>query len=313
MTYPKLFIYPYNQHSESAKLLAERLGAKRIKLENSEYVHKPENLVINWGNSNCPYPCLNPGPVLKRTVNKLEFFRLMNETGNSDLIPRYWTNSQDIPSDAFPVYCRTKLKGKDGEGIVVAQNRNELVDAPLYTAFLDVDTEYRVTVFKGGITDIQTKLRRESFEGEPNDFVRTFDNGWGFRRVTVLVNIRQRLEWIAASVLESTGLDFCGLDVVLTNGAEFKILEVNSAMGLVYGALERFAAAVERFVAESYPSTTEDSEGPENGSEGNLEGIQEQGLGQTDNDRHKLLIEALNENDYQQVLIQACKLFAGNS
>ena len=50
----KLFIYPYKQASESCKLLAKELNAKIIKLKNSKYKHKPNHIVINWGNSNPP-------------------------------------------------------------------------------------------------------------------------------------------------------------------------------------------------------------------------------------------------------------------
>ena len=46
-----MFIYPYKTGSNSAKLLSNAVGAKRIKLENSLFKGSPEKRVVNWGNS----------------------------------------------------------------------------------------------------------------------------------------------------------------------------------------------------------------------------------------------------------------------
>lgn len=252
----KLYIYPYSSGSESAKLLAEKLNAKRIKLQNSEYVHGENNLVINWGNSNCPHTenTLNQGVAIKNTVDKLRFFRLMVQKGLSGYLPPYWTNSADIPDEAFPVFCRTTTTGLDGAGIVVAHNRGELAPADLYTSLVKDTTEYRVTVFRGKVTDIQTKLPRL---GEtPHEFIRTFSNGWGFQRKPVAPAVEQKIVQAAKAALDAAGLDFGGVDV-LYNGSKAVILEVNTAMGLEGGALERFAEAVTTYVAEITPAASE--------------------------------------------------------
>lgn len=251
----KLYIYPYSSGSESAKLLAERLGAKRIKLTNSEYVHKDNHLVINWGNSNCPYPGLNPGPILKETVDKLKLFRLLTKKGLREYLPNYWTHPDDIPDNAFPIFCRTTTKGCDGAGIVIANNREELVNAPLYTAALKDTTEYRVTILKGyGITDIQTKLPRAG--QDPHPLIKTYANGYGFQRKPVDKYDESVLTAFAAMILTATGLDFCGIDVLYKNG-ECYILEVNTAMGLEGDALERFARGIEALVEKMAPKEPE--------------------------------------------------------
>lgn len=263
-----LYIYPYNSNSESAKLLAERLGAKRIKLQNSEYVHKEDNFILNWGNSNCPYTSrvLNPGSAIKNTVDKLDFFRKMVANGFSQHIPTYYTNPADIPICDFPVLCRTSTTGMDGAGIVVARNRDELVAAPLYTKYIGNSTEYRVTIFKGEVTDIQTKLPRAGESFDP--IIKTYANGWGFQRLPVPPHIRDKIVEVAKIALEVAGLDFGGVDVVRSGslGRAF-VLEVNTAMGLEGQALERFAEAVERYLAttlaEAPVNTLEEpSEGP---------------------------------------------------
>ena len=241
----KIYVYPYTTGSESARLLADRLDALRIRLENSTYVHKPDNIVVNWGSSSCPHPCLNPSHLLKDTVNKLRFFRKMSELGLRSSLPNYWTDASEIPQSAYPVLCRTKVEGMDGAGIVIANNREELVSAQLYTKLIEGCTEYRVTLFKGyGVTDVQLKKERASAVN-PHPFIKTYANGWGFVRVhTFPVELTE----FASKILDATGLDFAGLDIVRTPTGHFKVLEVNSAMGLEGQALDNFAKAVEWYV-----------------------------------------------------------------
>lgn len=254
----KLYIYPYNSGSESAKLLAERLGAKRIKLQNSTYEYNPDkHIVINWGNTNCPYPALNPGNILKNTIDKLSFFRLLVSQGLLYSVPAYWTHPHDIPDDAFPVLCRTTTTGRDGAGIVVAKSREELVNAQLYTRLYEAAAEFRVTVFKGhGVTDVQAKQKRAGVECL-SEIIKTYANGWGFVRR----NPEQfpGLVAFAENLLEYTGMDFAGFDIMYVDG-KYIVLEANSAMGLEGQALEKFAAAVEEYVKRI--EETEKTEAP---------------------------------------------------
>lgn len=288
----KLYIYPYTSGSESAKLLAERLNAKRIKLSNSEYVHKAANLVINWGNSNCPYSgenVLNQPAAIKQTVDKLRFFRLMMQKGLSGYLPPYWTNYEDIPDEAFPIFCRTTTTGLDGAGIVIATERSELVDASLYTSFIKDTMEYRVTLFKGEVTDIQTKLPRPGEEVHP--MIKTFKNGWGFQRKAVNDATQSKIVQASKAALDASGLDFGGVDVLFVSGRAY-VLEVNTAMGLEGDALDRFAKAVERYVASIQPlEPVKALEGP---SEGNSEAILEAVRGERWSDVLKMVVGRLS-------------------
>lgn len=290
----KIYIYPYSSGSESAKLLAERLGAKRIRLSNSTYEFDPDHVIINWGNTNCPYPSLNPGHLLKETVDKLSLFRLLSRTGHGTILPRYWTHPDDIPSDAFPVFCRTTTTGCDGAGIVIANDRSELVQAPLYTSRIGSGTEYRVTYFKGyGITDIQTKAPRQGVEQDPD--IKTYTNGWGFQRLTVSTSTQDTLENLCEAVSTTTGLDFFGADVIVTPNGRPYVLEINSAMGLEGQALDRFATAVEAYVSSLPPLTPLEEEycGVECGAE------------EPEPHRNNEIITAVNEGRWKDVIILA--------
>src|SRR3546814_2808293 len=68
-----------------------------------------------------------------------------------EYLPKFWTKKEDIPDEAFPIVCRTVLSGHSGVGIVIADNRDDLVPANLYVKYVKKKEEYRVHL---GILDI---------------------------------------------------------------------------------------------------------------------------------------------------------------
>jgi hypothetical protein len=100
-------------------------------------------MIINWGNSNeNNFPrTLNDSLDILGASNKLTAFMVMRDAGVQ--IPEFWTNREDIPDDAFPIVCRTILNGHSGAGIVIANNRGEIVNAPLYVKYMKKRDEYR--------------------------------------------------------------------------------------------------------------------------------------------------------------------------
>lgn len=298
-----IYVYPYTSGSESAKLLANRLGALRIKLTDSNYEYKEGDLVVNWGNSHCPYPCLNPAALLKQTINKLSLFRQLIQKGFATSLPLYWLDARDVPDDAFPVLCRTRLEGKDGEGIVIAKTRDKLVEAKLYTKLITDCQEYRVTVFKGyGVTDIQEKCPRSGVSAHPT--IKTYANGWGFQRRNLAGYPSMGI--FAEKILEATGLDFAGLDIIYKDG-KYYVLEVNSAMGLEGEALERFAKAVEWHYRENVPQPV--PEPPAMPSV--VPGPPQETVAPSGLEGHLAIEAALAEGDYVKVISLAATMIKG--
>lgn len=252
-------VIPYRQGSRSAKVLADALNGKVLKLQGSSYAPRADDLLINWGNTQLSGPpsirVLNPSNVIRQASNKLLFFGHMKASGHEDIIPEFWTTPADIPDDRFPIVCRTILAGHSGDGIVLAADRGQLVDAPLYVKYIPKKDEYRVHVGKftpAGessadypddvtadpsvegtvIIAVQRKARRnDTPDASVNWQVRNHCNGFVFVRGDV--NPPADVLGAARLALLATGLDFGACDV-LWNEKKGKayVLEVNTAPGL---------------------------------------------------------------------------------
>lgn len=260
MANARIRILPYRQGSKSAKALAEALGGKVLKLEGSKFTATGGDLIVNWGCSNegihagiaiakwlweSELTYLNAAKLIRHASNKLNFFKMMREGGYNDIIPQWWTSKDDIPDDCFPVVCRTVLAGHSGEGIVIANTRDDLVDAPLYVQYKKKKDEYRVHLGKSpaeivtgtegnpyviNSIAIQRKARRTDCEN-PNWQVRNHANGFVFVRNDV--NPPSCVVNVARKALEVSGLDFGAVDVIYNEHEDKSyVLEINTAPGL---------------------------------------------------------------------------------
>lgn len=241
-------VLPYKKGSKGAKAIAEALGGRVLKLEGSTFSPSSDTVLINWGNTK-GFPFAIPR-VLGVTVckvyndpesivdasNKLRFFNLIKEAGLDNLIPKFWTNSADIPADAYPVVCRTVLVGHSGEGIVIADNHEQLVPAPLYVQYVKKKHEFRIHVgknFAGSasiIIDQQQKRRRHDHDN-PNWKIRNHANGFIYARQDITVP--EKVLTAAQLALAATNLTFGAADVIW-NEKENKayVLEINTAPGI---------------------------------------------------------------------------------
>lgn len=237
---PRYRVLPYRQGSRSATALAEALGGLCLRLRGSTFRPRRDDIIINWGNTN-EYEerfrnadgFFNLPSNTRNASNKLNFFRMMERTGNEDIVPPFYTRQQDIPDEAFPIVCRTILAGHSARGIVVANCRDDLVPAPLYVRYIPKEQEYRVHVGRERVIFIQRKARRlDTPDDEINWQIRNLEGGFNFVAVTAEEVPPSVLE-VAHRSLQASGLDFGGCDVIynrLRNQAY--VLEINTACGL---------------------------------------------------------------------------------
>ena len=242
-------IFGYKPGSNSAKALADGLGARVLKHEGSRYRYKDGDTIVNWGSTNQDNPllvnALNKPVVVQRASNKLTALQTLREFGVR--VPDFWTRTEDIPDEAFPIVCRTVLSGHSGVGIVISNSRRELVAAPLYTRYVKKQDEYRIHVCRTrdgeqSIISVQRKALREGHP-DPNFRVRNLANGFIYVRENVHPPVDVTNQ--AQAALLALDLDFGAVDVIWNAraGAAY-VLEVNTAPGLEGATVEHYTNAL---------------------------------------------------------------------
>jgi hypothetical protein len=233
----KFYIYAYSMASKGANMLKEELGCSLIKREGSSFVPGTDKIVINWGASDCPpqYNALNK--TVKAALNKKDFYERLKDTG---CVPPFATSKIEAAATLkFPVFCRTKLEGKDGEGIKIAEKWNDLVEAKLYTQFIDKTSEYRIHVGRGPtgfvIIGAQKKIKKAAPDGEniPSD-TRIWGGDvyglvWKSGGAPVLVPAPVK-EVVQKAFEKFPEFTFLAFDVIFDNSAgKAYVLEANTA------------------------------------------------------------------------------------
>lgn len=252
-------IQPYKPASESAKKIAEALGGLRLKYENSKWKPnaKNHNIVVNWGSRNEALQrfdapelnciLLNKPANVSLASDKLRAFKTMREAGVP--IPKFTERKEDTLewlARGRKVVCRTVLNGNSGKGIVLVDNQNDLVDAPLYTEYFPKKDEFRVHVMNGKVIFVQRKARnRDIPDHEINWQIRNHDNGFIFAHKDLVVP--EAVEANAIMAVAALGLDFGAVDLAVNLAGDVRVFEVNTACGLEGTTLEKYVEAFKEY------------------------------------------------------------------
>ena len=243
----KPIVYPYKMTSQSAKKLAQALNTKRV-YPNRNYQQTHKHLIINWGNANTPFwiryrsLILNNPCCVKLAINKRNTFEELSRYEVS--IPDFTEHKETAKSwieQAHKVVCRQTLTGHSGQGIIIANTVEELVDAPLYVKFIKKDKEYRVHVFNGKVIDYQLKKKKHNYEGGLYG-IRNHLNGWIYARTDVVLPEAIANESIKA--VAALGLDFGAVDICTGLDGHVYVFEVNTAPGLFGTTLEKYKQTI---------------------------------------------------------------------
>lgn len=258
----KAYVYSHNPHSEGAKELARALGIKRVKHgPTSKFRGGRGNAIINWGAGTLPdqvaacEKIYNPPQAIRNASNKLKSFELFAEADVS--IPQFFKTKEEANAylsnvgpaenrqqrgEGKSIVARTVLNGHSGAGIVICNSSAELVDAPLYTAYVKKSQEYRYHVFSGRVVDIQRKARRREVpDDQVNWQVRNLDGGFIFAREGVVES--EEASENAIKAVASLGLDFGAVDLIFNEREnKYYVLEVNTAPGLAGSTLDGYAS-----------------------------------------------------------------------
>ena len=240
-----LKIFPYKSGSVSAKRLARTLGVLRV---SSSYNAKRNDVIVNWGSSTPPHfrwmeQDLNNPYSIALASNKLKTFTELECKGFEN-IPQY-TVSKDIAKHLIDmgdtIYCRSTVTGHSGRGIVICNNGDRIVPAPLYTLHTKHKHEYRVHVFKDKVLDVQMKRKRNGSLGGSG--IRNHSNGWVYARAEIIPP--EELLSSSIDAVKLLGLDFGAVDIghrLIDN--KFFVFEVNTAPGLEGTTLDKYSKAI---------------------------------------------------------------------
>lgn len=242
----------YKMGSQSAKDLANALGIKRLKHEGRPL--RVRDTLINWGCSNIPDriewtgQILNHPSAVSRAANKLKAFQLFDE---NEIECPAWTTNKEYAAvwliEGNTVVCRTILNGHSGQGIVLANKREEIVDAPLYTFYVKKDQEYRLHVSGDKVFFVQRKARKKEVpDDQVNWQIRNHQNGFIYANQDVEVSDAMKNTAVAA--VEALGLDFGAVDMLTTKQGDHAVLEVNTACGLAGTTLDKYVEMIKGYL-----------------------------------------------------------------
>ena len=240
-----LKIFPYKAGSMSAKRLARSLGVLRVR---PTYNAKRKDVIVNWGSSTPPHfrwmeQDLNKPHAIALASNKLETFREFRSHSFTN-VPDWTTNPEEAQhwlDLGLKTYCRRMLSSHSGNGIIICNDSDKLVSAPLYTLHTKHKHEYRVHVFRDQILDVQQKKKKLGY-GNGNG-IRNHSNGWVYARAEIAPS--EELLSSARRAVNLLGLDFGAVDIghrLIDN--KFFVFEVNTAPGLEGTTLDKYAKAI---------------------------------------------------------------------
>lgn len=259
----KVYLYPYRIDSNGAAALAKALDCKRIHPD-GKYRGSINNLVINWGMTKTPIwadsqqRVLNHWTNIATSVNKLKSLTILNEAKVS--VPPFTTDKKvatEWIKEGYVVVCRTMLRAHSGNGIVIALKANQIVDAPLYTQYVNGKLEFRVHVWTNPETnesivfDAAQKKKKNGWKEknpESSAYVRSHDNGYVFARENVVLPEDAKKQAIKA--IKALGLNFAAVDIrYIEKTKKAYVLECNTSAGIEGQTLDNYVKIFKDYLA----------------------------------------------------------------
>lgn len=265
-----------NRVSDSAKALANAIGAKRIKRDGSRYRTRDHDYVINWGSTTIPEQLrdsyiLNSPAAVSVWSDKINAFNAIAEyfedvaeervgEGNYLTYPSFTTSYEQARrwiNDGCVVVERHLLRSHGGRGIKLVSIVEELdPNVQLYVKYIKKKEEYRVHFGPASppipvysqIISIQRKARRiETPDNEVNWQIRNHENGFIYAAADLPEEVKLEIAHFAAS----TQLHFGAIDIAWNREQnKYYILEVNTAPGIEGSTLEKYRDHLSQHIVE---------------------------------------------------------------
>lgn len=225
-----------NSTSATGKELAAALGIAC----GSKPPSKKQNVLIRWGSteqvSEKPGRVLNNRNAILLATNKLESLKHLKAAGIT--VPEVWTRGDQVK---FPALAR-KINHSQGADIILCLQKQDIRRAinrkrSYFVEYIPTDREYRAHVFRGNIFRVNQKLLQEKEQWVPH--IRNVTNGYIFAKPREAMG--NAAETAVRKAVESIGLDFGAVDLVIGDNGNPYILEINTGPSLVEVGVEAYA------------------------------------------------------------------------
>ena len=250
-----IYVKPYMRGLKSTRLLREQTPF-RIR---NDYNRIPErSVVLNWGVSKqrCPDSLyeINPQRYSRVISNKLKFAqaRFSNAVQFTEDIEeaRSWADER-----GEKVVCRTTLTGHSGEGIVIARNPDQVVEAPLYSLYFPKVREYRIyagfAYYEQVVTYCASKRNPRDNPVTDRDelLIRSGNRGWVYQVEDTTPEPVAKTAYDFMCELANYTYDgeawLLAIDMAQNSDGECKVIEANLAAGLNNGSADRVYQAAQ--------------------------------------------------------------------
>lgn len=213
---------------ELAKELTKQLGYKVWR----SGTPKPNRLNVVYGDC-------------KGKIEQYEFFK------SQEIPALVFTTNQDEAKnwtqDGEVVVCRTLTHASEGKGIVLAESKEQVVVAPVYTKYRKKKKEFRVHIFKDKVVHVLEKRKKKDYQGESEAKIRNLANGYVFCSDGVVEP--DGLRDLALRAAKVTASDFKGVDIGYNEKKkELFVIEVNSAPGIQGTNIQRYIDAIKAYL-----------------------------------------------------------------
>lgn len=205
----------------------------------------PSEVAIRWGGTELAQAdtgqTLNRADAIRVASSKLASFRRFREADCP--IPRFTTSRDEARTwqeNGSTVFGRT-TEGFQGRGISVYQPVDTLGECPLFVEFIPNEREYRLHVVRGVVVSVQRKYLERPHLSD-GGFVKNHAHGYVFKTPQRGLNGSRHAAAVAA--VESLGLDFGAVDMVVDENGKEYVLEVNTAPALSPKRVQQYLEAL---------------------------------------------------------------------
>lgn len=221
--------------STTGKELLAALKEQGVKISGgTDKPSSPIDTLVRWGSAKIigkPKKVINAAANIQKAADKLEALKVLKAAGIS--VPVVFEKTTEVKTEDFPVLGR-KAHHVAGNDIILCLQKFDLplavkAGSKYFTKYIPKAYEYRVHVWGDAV--IKTSQKVLTDENLLKDaHIWNFDEGFTFKQPQV--KLPNQAKYMAMEAVDTLGLTFGAVDVLIDENGKAYVLEVNTAPGL---------------------------------------------------------------------------------